>query len=196
MSNSIYPRCSGSLHPAPSVTSRILLVACALLVLCAASPRIQAQKYFPTATKRADLQVGGGYALSSPDYSNQRFDGITGYAVFDFSPHFGVEFDIHQVNTHGDDHIYERTYELGGRYVRHYGRLNPYLRASYGRGVFNFPYDEANIAYNIAAGAVGIDVRVKPHIFVRGEFEGQYWPSFVSRSLQPDVTTIGVAYHF
>jgi hypothetical protein len=175
---------------------RLILATCTFFALCGIGTTLPAQKYFPTATKRADLQVGGGYAISSPDYSNQRFQGITGYATLDVTPHWGFEFDIHQVNTTGDDHIYERSYEIGPRYVRHYGRFNPYLRASYGRGVFNFPYNQANVAYNIAAGAIGLDVRIKPHLFVRGEYEGQYWFKFQDRSLQPDVTTIGAAYHF
>ena len=175
---------------------RAVVAACLGAGLCTGSTTAVAQRYTPTATKRADLQIGGGYAFASPDYSNQRFSGVTGYAVLDVSPHFGVEFDIHQANTHGDDHIYERTYELGARYVRHYWRLNPYVRASYGRGVFNFPNDSANLAYNLFAGSIGVDVRVKPHINVRGEFEAQHWFKFQNQTLQPDVTTIGVAYHF
>ena len=173
----------------------MLLSICVLLALYAGTS-LSAQKYFPTATKRADLQVGGGYNFASPDYSNVRFRGITGYVSLDVSPHFGFEFDIHQVNTSGDDNIYERTYEIGPRYVRHFGRYNPYIRGSYGRGVFNFPFNQANLAYNIFAGALGMDVRIKPHIFVRGEYEAQEWLNFSDRGLQPDVTTIGVAYHF
>jgi hypothetical protein len=184
--------------------TRAVLAACALVAFCTPAINLQAQKYFPTATKRADLEVGGGYSLSSPDYGNVRFQGITGYAALDVSPHFGVEFDIHQVNTTGNDSVYERTYELGPRYVRHYGRFNPYIRASYGRGVFNYPNNNGNVAYNIFAGALGVDVRVKHHLFVRAEYEGQYWLHFVgnvsasgqAKSLQPDVTTFGAAYHF
>lgn len=157
---------------------------------------MHAQRYFPTATKRADLEVGVGYSFASPDFSNVRFQGITGYAALDVSPHFGLEFVVHQVNTTGDDRIYERTYEIGPRYVRHYGRFNPYVRLSYGRGVFNFPNNDANLAYNIFTGAGGIDIRIKPHIYTRVEYEAQTWMKFEGSNLQPDVTTLGVAYHF
>jgi hypothetical protein len=169
----------------------------ALAILGTVGTTLQAQRYFPTATKRADLEAGAGFVFAKPDYSeNQRFTGVTGYAVLDVSPHFGAEFDFHQVNTHGDNNIYERTYELGPRYVRHYGRFNPYARASYGRGVFNFPNNTANLAYNIVAAAGGLDIRVKSHIYARAEFEGQYWLKFQDKSLQPDVFTLGAAYHF
>lgn len=192
----ICPRLSGRTYSRPSGILRIVLGACLFAVLYAAGTSLPAQKYFPTATKRADLEVGGGYVFASPDYSNVPFRGITGYAALDFAPHFGAEFDIHQVYTTGDDNIYERSYEIGPRYVRHFGRYNPYLRLSYGRGVFNFSYNEANLAYNIFAGAAGIDIRVKPHIYARAEYEAQDWLKFQGRNLQPDVFTIGAAYHF
>ena len=193
MSDSICPNLSGPVLP--RAFNRLVLAVFVFLALCTAGT-VHAQKYFPTATKRADLEVGGGYAFSSPDYSNVRFQGITGFVALDVSPHFGAEFDIHQVNTTGDDNIYERTYELGLRYVRHYGRFNPYIRASYGRGVFNFPYNEANLAYNIFAGAAGVDIRVKRHVYTRIEYEAQDWMKFQGSNLQPDVLTLGAAYHF
>ncbi len=174
----------------------MVLAAFAWIAIAVCGCALRAQRYFPTATKNADLEAGGGFVFAKPDYSNQRFTGVTGYAALDVTPHFGAEFDFHQVNTHGDDHIYERTYELGPRYVRHYGRFNPYARASYGRGVFNFQNNIANLAYNIVAFAGGVDVRVKTHIYARAEFEGQYWLKFQNKTLQPDVFTLGAAYHF
>lgn len=185
--------------PGHTAIHRVMLAAGALAILAACGPALHTQTYSPTAIKRADLQIGGGYSLGHPDYSPQTLMGVTGYAVYDFTPHFGISLDFHQVNTHGDNHIfdiYERTYEVGPRYVRHYGRFHPYARASYGRGVFNFPDDRANLAYNIVAGAAGVDIRVQRHVNVRAEFESQYWMKFLDRGLQPDIVTIGAAYHF
>ena len=54
-------------------------------------------------------------------------------------PHIGLMLDFHQVNAPSPKIEYERTYEIGGRYVLHYGRLQPYAKLMYGRGVFNFP---------------------------------------------------------
>ena len=196
VSAAICPHFSGHRYSSSSNISRIFFAVCLFAVFCAGGSSLGAQTYFPTATKRADLQVGGGYIFASPDYSNVPFRGITGYAALDFSPHFGAEFDIHQVYTTGDDNLYERSYEIGPRYVRHFGRYNPYVRVSYGRGVFNFSYNEANLAYNIFAGAAGIDVRVKSHIYARAEYEAQDWFKFQGHNLQPDVFTIGGAYHF
>ena len=49
------------------------------------------------------LQVGGGYSLADSDYSQRFFRGGSLYATYDFSPHLGVEFMLHQVNTPYDD---------------------------------------------------------------------------------------------
>ncbi len=103
---------------------------------------------------------------------------------------------FHQVNTPHEDKIYERTYEIGPRYVLRYGRFNPYVRAAYGRGVFNYPNDAANLAYNMFTGAVGVDVQVQRHIYARGEYEVQRWLNFPPHGLQPTVVTLGGAYRF
>ena len=83
----------------------------------------------------ADLQVGATYSGASGvpvrlSCRSERVYGFGGYATLDFKYHFGVEVNIRQVNTTEPTiTVYERTYEIGGRYVRHYGRFNPYLGA-------------------------------------------------------------------
>lgn len=104
---------------------------------------MKAQASAPTASRTADLQLGGGFALAAPDYG-PGIKGFTLYGTYDFRTHLGVEFDFHQLSSHTGSDLYERSYEMGPRYVWHLGHgLNPYVRVMYGRGVFNFP---ANIA--------------------------------------------------
>ena len=155
-----------------------------------------AQRTPATAVKRADIQVGGGFAIARPDYSQAPFLGGSLYATYDFSSHLGVEFMFHQVNTRQQDHISERTYELGPRYMLHYGALEPYVRLTYGRGVFNYPDSVANLAYNMVTVAGGADVRLTRHVYARGEYEVQRWFDFPSNGLQPTVVTLGAAYRF
>ena len=60
------------------------------------------------------------------------------YADVDFRYHFGAEFAFHQASG-SDPILYERTYELGGRYVYPiHDRFLPYAKGNLGRGVFNF----------------------------------------------------------
>ena len=150
----------------------------------------------PTAGRPGDLQIGGGFTSASPDYGSRRFRGFAFYSDFDFRAHYGVEVDFHQLNDPISD-TYERTYEIGGRYVRRYGHLKPYGKLLYGRGVFNLP-DQFNLAYNMLVAGGGADYEFTRHINLRGDFEYQRWfsgPGLVN-GLTPALITVGAAYHF
>jgi opacity protein-like surface antigen len=149
-----------------------------------------------TASRTGDLQIGLGYTSADSDYTLNRIRGLAFYTDFDFKPNFGVELEFHQLNDPQSTKVYERTYEVGGRYVRHYNRLNPYIKLMYGRGVFNFPQDQANLAYNLWAGGGGIDYAVMSRVNVRADFQYQRWLSFPPTGLAPTLFTVGAAYHF
>lgn len=150
----------------------------------------------PTATRRADLQIGVGFVGDNSDYDPQLLKGIGFYTTLDLTDHLGGEFSIHQANSSVGDNLYERTYELGPRYYRTYGRYAPYAKAMYGRGVFNFPSNVANLAYNIFSFGAGVDVKLLDYLNVRLDYEYQNWMSFPPQGLTPQLYTIGVAYHF
>ncbi len=159
----------------------------------------------PTASKAGDLQVGGLFNLASPDYGPNTLRGIGAYATFDFRYHWGVEASFHQLNDpDGKENIYERTYEIGPRYVLHFGRLAPYAKLMVGRGVFQFPPSPrhpedgpvANLAYTIWGGGFGADYHLTPSINLRADYELQQWHSFPPNGLTPRVLSFGVAYHF
>lgn len=159
----------------------------------------------PTASRVADLQAGGTFNFASPDYTQKTFKGFGFYTTFDFKSHFGVEAEFHQLNgPTSAEGIYERTYEIGPRYVLHYGRFSPYAKIMFGRGVFNFPVSAsnltngtaANLAYNMWAGGIGTDYRLRRSINIRADYEFQQWGGFPPHGLTPRVLSIGVAYHF
>jgi hypothetical protein len=151
----------------------------------------------PTASRIGDLKIGGGFSTADSDYGN-RYNGGAAYADFDFLPHIGVEGEFHFVKDSSD--LYEKTYEAGGRYFFNRGRLSPYAKALYGRGVFNFPPlgdgFRPNLAYNLLALGVGADYKVKSYLVVRGDWEYQNWFGFESSSLTPSILTVGAAYRF
>jgi hypothetical protein len=174
-----------------------------------------------TASRKLDLQVGGGYSNANSDYVPNRIAGYMFYADADFLHHIGVEVNFHQVSD-PNSAVYERTYEAGGRYFRDYGRFRPYVKALYGRGVFNSPvYDyyvpvactvtstsntctyqvvatNFNLAYNMMVGGAGVDVSVIPRLNVRVDYEYQVWFSGagLSNGLTPQILSVGAAYHF
>ncbi len=184
----------------------VLLAAAAVLALPALTPSALAQAS-ATATKRLDLQAGGEFVLTHSDYYTPYYKGYGAYGTLDFfkkfGGYFGAELDFRQAN--GPIGTYERTYEVGGRYVRQYGRIHPYVKGLYGRGVFNGPYfpgttlSEGNLAYNMFAVGGGADYNLNRFLNLRGDFEYQKWgsdPVLLPGGISPYVISIGAAYHF
>lgn len=182
------------LFPSPASIAKHSSIACVIAVTMAAGA--QGQHTAPTATRTAMLQVGGGFTLAKPDYTQRAFRGGSLYVTLDFSPHLGGEFMFHQEKTPETNKVGERTYELGPRYVWHLSHVEPFVKASYGRGVFNYPYDAANLAYNMVTATGGVDVLVQRHVSVRGQYEYQRWVNFMPHGLTPQLVTIGAAYRF
>lgn len=149
----------------------------------------------PTISRVGDLQIGGGYTSANSDYLANRIRGFGFYSDFDFHPHFGVEVDFHHVSDPNATKISETTYEIGGRYMRRYGRLTPYGKALIGRGVFNYG-SYGSIGYNMYSLGGGVDIAVHSRINVRADYEYQIWTSFPPNGLTPSLITVGVAYHF
>ncbi len=157
----------------------------------------------PTATRAGDLQVGAGVSFGSSNYDSpalggtgESLRGFDVYSTFDFKPHLGVEANFRQTKPSYGEEVYERTYEIGGRYVYPVSRLNPYVKLMYGRGVFNYPKNIANLAYNLYSVGVGADFRLLPSVNLRLDYEHEHWFGFPLGALTPNVGTVGVAYHF
>jgi Outer membrane protein beta-barrel domain len=175
------------------VLTRILI----FIALVSGTSMLHAQAS-PTATRLGDLKIGGGYSNANTDYVPERVSGGTAYVDFDFRPHIGIEGEFHYVK-HNPSNIYEKSYQVGGRYFRTYHKFVPYGKLMYGRGVFNFAdfgVTTANLAYNMLVGGVGVDYKALPWLYVRGDFEYQRWFGFPPNGLTPTIVTIGAAYHF
>jgi hypothetical protein len=191
----------GSLNIA--AISRSLLL---LSLVCFGCTRLQGQA-IPTASSNGDLQIGAMFNLADTDYRPEKFKGYGFYTTFDFRYHIGIEGEFHQLNDPDPkDGVYERTYEIGPRYVLHHGRYHPYAKLMYGRGVFNYPLmldpvsntlkETANIGYNIGAIGAGLDYRILPGLNARVDYEYQQWFSFPPAGLTPQILSFGAAYRF
>lgn len=151
----------------------------------------------PTASRIGDLQIGGGlvFGRSSYNFNASNLIGATFYTSFDRKI-LGFEADFHQVNPSSGQSVYERTYEIGARAHYVVGNMVPYGKFMIGRGVYNFPGNAANVAYNMYGYGGGADYRLLRSMNVRGDYEYQTWPGFPLGTLHPSVITVGVAFHF
>jgi hypothetical protein len=190
--------------PGKSNVSRPMLKLFTAFLIATAAASIGHAQASATASRLGDAQIGGGFVNANSDYARSRFNGYDFYADLDFHHNFGAEVEYHYL-TDGDQntHEYQRTYEVGARYSRHFGRFQPYGKIMIGRGVQNYPYDIANLAYNIGALGGGTDIRIRRHFNARIDYEYQHWFSFRKEpytapndSLTPDMLSVGFAYHF
>jgi opacity protein-like surface antigen len=194
-------------RPADGAT-RIPAIARVLLLICIAgvtATHLNAQAT-PTAEREGNLQIGAMFNLASSDYYPEKFKGYGFYTTFDFQYHLGIEGEFHQLNDPNSTRgVYERTYEIGPRYVLRHQRYNPYAKVLYGRGVFNYPSEldsngkivpTANLAYNIGAIGAGLDYIVRPRFKVRVEYEYQRWFGLPPSGLTPQIFGVGAAYRF
>jgi opacity protein-like surface antigen len=166
------------------------------LMMCSVS--LLAAQSLPTASRVGDLQVGGQFDFSRSGYNFTPLHLFGGgaYTTFDFRPHWGGEFDFRSSTASQNSTIYERTYEIGPRIYLTRGRMKPYAKVMYGRGVYNFTNSIANVAYNMYTFGGGADFAVTRFLNVRGDYEYQNWVGFPLGTLHPSVVSVGVAYHF
>ena len=155
----------------------------------------------PTATGHGSLQAGGGFSLAMPDYGQKNIKGISAFGDFDFTPHIGVEADIHYVALITPTDLAENTYEIGPRYVYRKGRFAPYAKVMGGLGDLVIQETEDNPGrysgtYFMYSFGGGLDILVPHHIVIRAmDVEIQRWPN-LGNGLTPTVFTVGAAYRF
>jgi opacity protein-like surface antigen len=173
------------------------LAATALLAICCLVTSAGAQSG-PTAARIGDLQVGGGFVFAKSDYNFTpiKLVGGAAYTTFDRRNFWGGEFDFRQNQSTSNSTVYERTYEIGPRIFLRRGPFIPYAKALYGRGVYNFTNNIANVAYNMYTFGGGADYQLTRSLNIRGDYEYQTWVGFPIQDLHPSIITIGVAYHF
>jgi hypothetical protein len=171
----------------------------------------------PGATRAGDLQAGATFTFGYPDYTPQDALGYGAYIAFDFRTHWGAEVNFHEISINQHSPAKEYTFEYGARYHRTYGRYNPFLRGSAGRGTFdfapNFQQLGASPSYNLISGAGGVDIALTPRFNVRADVDYQHWftggasgkqiidnnPTtgvYLPHGLTPIIYEVGFAYHF
>jgi hypothetical protein len=154
----------------------------------------------PTAVSKGLFQVGGGYTLVMPDYGQKNIEGFTGFADFDFRPHFGVEAEYHYVSIITPLDLGENSFYVGPRYVYTRGRFSIYGKALIGIGTIVIQEVQDNPeggagTYLSYGGGGGLDVRVGKHLVVRAiDAEYQHWN--YGNGLTPIAFTVGAAYRF
>lgn len=154
------------------------------------------------------LVIGVGFSDYNTDWSG-RLDGVTLWVDWSINrgPSFlhglGIEAEGRDLNF-GRKNIptlRQDTGEGGAIYTwRHYRNFHPYGKGLLGFGSFDFGH--LNPTYSHATRTVyalggGVDYRAWRNVWVRGDYEYQFWPDFWNHhTMNPGGFTIGASYDF
>jgi opacity protein-like surface antigen len=148
------------------------------------------------------LALGAGFSGFDTDYAPDRMYGITAYYDLDYARWIGLEVEGRTIQWNQIYNLREDTIAAGGRVrLPHYKRFIPYAKFLGGIGSIDFPapvgfpnYKHDTFAFYAAGG--GLDYRLTQHVYLRGEYEYEWWPRWPRNGLTPNGFTIGANYRF
>jgi opacity protein-like surface antigen len=151
------------------------------------------------------ITIGAGFSDFHTDWNGR----LGGPAVWiDWTPSFlrgfGLEAegrDLNYLRSGGDPRLRQDTIATGPIYTwRRFNRFHPYGKFLFGYGRIDFTSgnpDYTQDSRDIYAPGGGGEYRVFRHIWVRGDYQYQFWTDFFHHhSMNPQGFTVGVAYNF
>lgn len=191
--------------PTVSVMMKRSLVALFSILSAAGAVSARAQ-VVPSATRgQISITVGGMASMFQPDYAGNgvrevapnRLYGVGTYVDVRFTRWIQLEAEGRWLRFNQFENIYQDNYLIGERLPIHrYKFMNatPYVKALGGFSQMNFENNVAWGRFTDFAFGGGVDFQVTKKISVRGDFESQTWPSWLSSSLYPYGGSVGVGY--
>lgn len=180
----------------------------AVLFFCASFP-IHPQVVPPAETPGLPLTIGIGYSNFYSDW-NGRISGISTWIDYDlyrvpsYLRGFAIEAEGRDLSfglTGTDPKLRFDTIAGGALYkVRHYHNFHPYGKILFGFGSMDFTTSIPTYSHDtrpILAPGGGLDYRLTRTIWLRGDYEYQFWNNFFGyHALNPNGFTIGAFYDF
>ena len=156
------------------------------------------------------IVIGAGFSDFSLDWGpGKRMEGISAWV--DWYPNrlpavlngLGIEAAGHDINyglPAGFSRMRQDTGEAGPIYTwNRYRNFRPYVKYLLGIGSIDFPPAGAysHDTFLVLSPAGGVEYRAWGHIWIRGDYEYQFWhQSFGPHDLNPNGFTIGASYDF
>jgi len=156
------------------------------------------------------LGLGGGVSSYLMDFGHGRMTGGTVWAdaEFNIGPKilhgFGLEGEARQVaygrSPSQPSNLREETVSAGVTYTWHAPHdIHPYGKFLGGVGAinFHFPYETYDHdTRTVTAAGGGVEARAFRRVWVRADYEYQWWPVLFNKTLDPQGVTLGVMYKF
>jgi hypothetical protein len=170
----------------------------------------------PSATEGASpLTLGGGVSSIDMDWGHGRMEGGTLWAEWNPSlgpkllSGFGLAVEARDIrlnhSTSQPANLREDTAFGGAIYTwRHYRNFHPYGKYLMGLGGIDFtlPTNDPYFAKyhhdtrTVTAPVLGLEYRAFRHVWVRAEYEYEFWPGLLGYTSNPQGFTAGAVYNF
>jgi opacity protein-like surface antigen len=158
------------------------------------------------AAKVGGLPIGISVGVSDYDIDygpDRRMQGLVARAGIGLFHGLGVDFGARTIfmNTPSGITRMQQTTYLAGAFYESPGiwRLRPFARFGGGIGVIEFPSNNplyTRDSYVVYAPSGGAEYPITPKVFVRAEYEYQYWRQYHGQhDLTPSGYTVGVTYY-
>jgi hypothetical protein len=180
-----------------------------LMWLLAALPPAIAQ-VVPSAGEGGAIPIvtGGGYSNFSMDWGpGHRSSGITAWV--DVYPFRGIIRDLGieaegRASRWGNPvpNLREDTAQMGGIYsLSRYSRIRPYGKFLMGIGSIDFPPFQntpnyTHDTFTVTSTAGGADFQLYQHVWIRAEYQYQWWHHVFNDTLTPNGITVGAHWDF
>jgi hypothetical protein len=179
-----------------------------MLLLAAFSPAFA--QVLPSAREGGQLPIvtGTGYSNFSMDWGpGHRSSGITAWAdIYPFPGivrNLGIELEG-RASRWGNPipNLREDTAQAGAIYSwSRYPRIRPYAKYLAGIGSIDFPASKGtpnytHDTYTVTSTGGGADLQIHDHIWIRGEYEYQWWHKYRNDTLTPSGITVGAHWDF
>ncbi len=181
----------------------------AMLILAVTLPA--SAQVVPSAHEgQVPLVIGIGYSNFYTDW-NGRLSGATLWADWNFNKGpsylkgFGIEVEARDLNyfrsSSTPKNLRQDTLEAGVIYTwRHYRNIHPYGKFIAGLGSIDFQRMSPTYSHDtrtVWAPGGGVEYRAWHNVWVRGDYEYQFWTHFFNyHALNPNGVTIGASYDF
>jgi opacity protein-like surface antigen len=148
------------------------------------------------------MAVGAGFSGFDTDYSPSWMYGIAAYYDLDYARWIGLEVEGRTIQWNQFSNLRQDTIAVGGRVrLPRYKRFTPYAKFLGGIGSIDFPafpgvpnYKHDTFAFYDAGG--GLDYKLAQHVYLRGDYEYEWWHGWPPHGLTPNGFTIGANYRF
>ena len=145
------------------------------------------------------MALGAGFSGFNTDYSPDRMYGIAAYCDLDYGRWIGLEVEGRTIQWNQFQNLREDTIAAGGRVrLPHYKRFIPYAKFLGGIGSIDFPafrdapnYRHDTFVFYDAGG--GLDYKLTQHVYLRGDYEYEWWTWLATSRLQPQMDSLSEA---